>query len=165
MMMILLQSSGNREVVSVFFQRRLHESFQFFLSCLPEEEALYKRNTEKNNRCKRRNQHDFLYFGYLHLSSSFCFSHTVRRSALHIAIIPSADAIRMHTINSKTFILSISLQIDCVQTLVFVELIVIICITFIRWAVIRTIVFVRAEKAAAGFRILPGKTEYGFVYS
>lgn len=83
------------------------------------------------------------------------FSHVVRRSALHIAIIPSADAIRMHTINSKTFILSIPLQIDCVQALVFVELIVIIFIVFIRWVVIRTIVFVWAEKAVACFRIYP----------
>lgn len=104
MMRILLQPSGNREVVSVFFQRRLHESFQFILSCLPAEEALYKRNTEKNNRCKRRNQHDYLYFGHLQFSSSFCFFQSVRRSALYIAIKPSDDAIRTHTTTNKIFI-------------------------------------------------------------
>lgn len=104
MMLLLLQSSGNRKVVSVFFQRRLHESFQFFLSCSSEEEPLDKRNTEKNNRCKRRNQHNYLYFGHLQFSSSFCFFQSVRRSALYIAIKPSDDAIRTHTTTNKIFI-------------------------------------------------------------
>lgn len=103
-MLLLLQSSGNREVVSVFFQRRLHESFQFFLSCSFAEEFLYERDTEENNRCKRRNQHNCLYFGHLQFSSSFCFFQAVRRSALYIAIKPSDDAIRTHTTTNKIFI-------------------------------------------------------------
>ena len=99
------QFSWNGEVIPMFFQGCLHKHFHFLLSCLSVEEFHHEWNADKYSRHKRRNQNDYLCFTHWRFTSSFDFFHTVRRSALYIAIIPSVDASKTHTTSSKTFIL------------------------------------------------------------